>query len=69
MPFIRSKRLSGTSVMEPRLIAEALLTQMSMPPNCSTALRHGDSTESPSRTSPTIGSAWPPASSISLAAV
>ena len=33
IPFIRSKRLSGTSVTEPRLIAEALLTQMSMPPN------------------------------------
>ena len=41
MPFIRSNRLSGTSVIEPRLIAEALFTQMSMPPNCATALRHG----------------------------
>ena len=69
MPFIRSNRLSGTSVIEPRLIAEALFTQMSMPPNCSTALATAAATESPSRMSPTIGSAWPPASSISLAAV
>ena len=69
MPFIRSKRLSGTSSMEPRLIALALLTQMSMPPNCSTALATAAATESPSRTSPTIGRACPPASSISAAAV
>ena len=69
MPFIRSNRLSGTSSMDPRLIAEALLTQMSIPPNCSTALATAAATESPSRTSPTIGSAWPPTSSISLAAV
>ena len=69
MPFIRSKRLSGTSVIEPRLIADALFTQMSMPPNCSTALATAAATESPSRMSPTIGSACPPASSSSLAAV
>src|ERR1700746_1369376 len=42
---------------------------MSIPPNWSTALATAAATESPSRTSPTIGSAWPPASSISLAAV
>ena len=35
----------------------------------SNALATAAATESPSRTSPTIGSAWPPASSISLAAV
>ena len=69
MPFIRSKRLSGTSLIEPRLIAEALFTQMSMPPNCSTVWATADATDSPSRMSPTIGSACPPASSISLAAV
>ena len=69
MPFIRSNRFIGTSVMDPRLIAEALFTQMSMPPNCSTVLATADSTESGSRTSPTIGSACPPASSSSLAAV
>ncbi|CNM70024.1 Uncharacterised protein [Mycobacterium tuberculosis] len=57
MPFIRSKRFIGTSVIDPRLIADALLTQMSMPPNCSTVLATADSTESGSRTSPTIGSA------------
>ena len=69
MPFIRSNRFIGTSVIDPRLIADALLTQMSMPPNCSTVLATADATESGSRMSPTIGSAWPPASSSSLAAV
>src|ERR1700761_6968206 len=69
MPFIRSNRFIGTSVMEPRLIADALFPTMSIPPNCSTALATADSTESGSRTSPTIGSACPPASSSSLAAV
>ncbi len=57
MPFIRSKRLSGTSSIDPRLMAEALFTQMSMPPNCSTAEATAAATESPSRTSPTMGSA------------
>jgi hypothetical protein len=69
MPFIRSNRFSGTSVIDPRLMADALLTQMSMPPNCATACATASATESPSRTSPRIGSACPPASSISLAAV
>jgi hypothetical protein len=69
IPFIRSNRLSGTSWIEPRLIAEALLTHMSIPPNASTALATASVTESPSRMSPTIGRALPPASSISLAAV
>jgi hypothetical protein len=69
MPFIKSNRLSDTSVVEPRLIADALFTQMSMPPNCSTVLATAEATESPSRMSPTIGNACPPASSISLAAV
>ncbi|CAG6994010.1 hypothetical protein PICSAR154_02960 [Mycobacterium avium subsp. paratuberculosis] len=69
MPFIRSNRFIGTSVMEPRLIAEALLTQMSIPPNCSMVLATAASTDSGSRTSPTIGNACPPASSSSLAAV
>ena len=57
IPFIRSKRLSGTSSMEPRLMAEALFTQRSIPPNCSTAWATAAATESPSRTSPTMGSA------------
>ena len=69
MPFIKSNRLSGTSVIEPRLMAEALFTHMSMPPNFSTALATASATESPSRMSPTIGRACPPASSISSAAV
>src|SRR6201996_3756721 len=69
MPFIRSNRFIGTSEMDPRLIADALFTQMSMPPNCSTVLATAASTESGSRTSPTIGRACPPASSSSLAAV
>ncbi|CNL14761.1 Uncharacterised protein [Mycobacterium tuberculosis] len=51
------------------MIAEALLTQISMPPNCSTVVATADATASGSRISPTIGSAWPPASSSSLAAV
>ena len=38
-------------------MAEALLTHMSMPPNCSTVLATAAATESPSRTSPTIGNA------------
>lgn len=49
--------------MDPKLIAEALLTQISMPPNCSTVVATADATASGSRISPTIGSAWPPASS------
>src|SRR3954453_12511648 len=69
MPFIRSKRLSGTSLIEPRLIAEALLTHMSMPPNCSTVCATAAATDPSSRMSPTIGSACPPASSSSFAAV
>lgn len=48
----------GTSLMGPRLIADGLLTQISMPPNCSTVLATADSTESRLRMSPTIGSAW-----------
>ena len=69
IPFIRSNRLSGTSVIEPRLIAEALFTHMSMPPNCSTVCATADATDCSSRMSPTIGRACPPASSSSLAAV
>ncbi len=69
MPFIRSNRFMGTSRMVPWPRAEALLTQMSIPPNASTADATAANTPSESRTSPTIGSACPPASSISLAAV
>jgi hypothetical protein len=52
-----------------RLIALALLTRMSMPPKRSAACSTAEATESASRTSPTIGSAVPPACSISSAAV
>ena len=55
--------------MRERLIAEALFTQMSMPPKRSTACATAASTCSSSRMSPTIGSAWPPAASICSAAV
>ena len=58
-------RLSGSE----RSIAEALLTTMSMPPNFSTVCATASVTESSSRTSPTIGSALPPAASIASAAV
>jgi hypothetical protein len=51
------------------LIALALLTTMSMPPKRSTACATASSTAPASRMSPTIGSASPPASPISSAAV
>lgn len=38
--------------MDPKLIAEALLTQISMPPNCSTVVATADATASGSRISP-----------------
>src|SRR3954471_19482987 len=52
-----------------RLIALALLMQMSMPPNFSTVAATASKTCWSSRMSPTIGSARPPASSIVAAAV
>src|SRR3954470_5031149 len=52
-----------------RLIALALLMQMSMPPNFSTVAATASATDWSSRMSPTIGSAWPPAFSISSAPV
>src|SRR5258708_3960612 len=69
MLFIKSNRLSGSSIIDPRLTADALLTQMSMPPKRSTARATAHSIASPSRISPTMGNACPPASSISRAAV
>ena len=51
------------------MIALALLTTMSIPPKRSAACATAAATWSASRTSPTIGSAFPPASSISSAAV
>ena len=52
-----------------RAIALALLTRMSMPPKRSAACSTAPAMASSSRTSPTIGSAVPPAASISSAAV
>ena len=52
-----------------REMAEALLTQMSMPPNWATAFSTASWTLASSRTSTTSGRALPPASSIALAAV
>ena len=66
---IRSNRLTGRFSVESSAMADALFTQMSMPPNRSTALATALVTDSSSRTSPTTASAWPPASSISAAAV
>src|SRR5438445_5924441 len=50
-------------------MAEALFTTMSMPPNRSTVWLTAAATDSSSRTSPRIGSAVPPAATISSAAV
>ena len=52
-----------------RLMAEALLTQMSMPPNLAAACSTASNTLASSRTSTISGRAWPPAFSISSAAV
>ena len=64
MPNIRSKRFIGVAAVPVRLIALALLTRMSMPPNASTAAATADRTAASSRMSQTIGSALPPASVI-----
>src|SRR5580700_8856504 len=60
--------MSSASVPD-RLIAEALLTHTSIPPNRSTASATAAATWSSSRMSPTTGSARPPAASICSAAV
>ncbi|MEA3221183.1 MAG: hypothetical protein OZX49_02302 [Immundisolibacter sp.] len=67
--IIRSKRLTGVSSVPVRLMADALLTRMSMPPKWATACATAASTASALRTSMTSGRARPPASSISCAAV
>ena len=66
---IRSKRFMSVASVPVRLIADALLMQMSMPPKRSTAASTAACTCSSSRMSPTIGRAAPPAASISAAAV
>ena len=69
MSCIRSYRFAASAVEGERSIAEALLTQMSMPPKVSTVCATALLIDSSSRTSPTIASARPPADSISSAAV
>src|SRR5580700_8131191 len=66
---IRSYRLTSSSSVPDRLIAEALLTHTSIPPNRSTACATAAATWASSRMSPTTGSARPPAASICAAAV
>ena len=67
--FIRSKRFIGVCKVPVRLIALALLTRMSMPPNLAAVSATAFSTLCSSRMSHAIGSALPPAFSISSAAV
>ena len=50
-------------------MADALFTQMSIPPNAATAFSTASWTLASSRTSTTSGKALPPAASISAAAV
>src|SRR5699024_6174392 len=69
MSSMRSYRFAVSSPKPASAIAEALFTTMSMPPNSSAARATAAATASSSRTSPTIGSARPPASSIAAAAV
>jgi len=69
MSCIRSYRLVGSSPIPWSVIAEALLITISMPPNRSTVFETAEATTLSSRTSPVIGSALPPASSIFAAAV
>src|SRR5580704_8249195 len=66
---IRSYRLTSSASVPDRLIAEALLTHTSIPPNRSTANATAPCTWASSRMSPTTGSALPPAASICSAAV
>ncbi len=66
---IRSNRFSGVSSVPVRLMALALFTQMSMPPNVSTVFATASAICSSERMSTMSGSALPPAASISSAAV
>ena len=66
---IRSKRFIGVSRVGVRLIAEALLIRMSMPPKRARTASTAAFTCVSSRMSQAIGRALPPALSISSAAV
>jgi hypothetical protein len=65
---IRSKRFIGVSSVPVRLMADALLTRTSMPPNAWTAAAIAVSTWASSRMSVAIASACPPARFTSSAA-
>ena len=69
MPIIRSNRFMSVVCELVRLMALALLTQMSMPPNSATVLSIAAITWASSRISQRIGSALPPAARTSSAAV
>ena len=66
---MRSNRFIGVSRVPVRLIALALLTRMSIPPKRSAVRATASSIWRSSRTSTAQASAWPPAASISAAAV
>ena len=61
--------MTGRSATGMSAIALALFTHRSMPPKRSTVCATAAATWSSKRMSPTIGRAWPPAASISAAAV
>ncbi|RNA45149.1 glutamate-1-semialdehyde 2-1-aminomutase chloroplastic-like [Brachionus plicatilis] len=67
--FIRSYFFIVVSKVPVRLIADALLTKMSIPPNFLAPSSSALATWSSNLTSTMHGNAWPPTSSISLAAV
>src|SRR5258708_4354765 len=69
MSCIRSYFFIDSDSVPERSMALALLTTMSMPPKRSTVWATALATLASSRTSPTMGSAVPPAASISAAAV
>ena len=69
MPIIRSNRFMSVACEVVRLMALALLTQMSMPPNSATVFSIAAITCASSRMSQTTGSALPPAARTSSAAV
>ena len=69
MPIIRSNRFMSVPCELVRLMALALLTQISMPPNSATVLSIASITCASSRMSQMIGNALPPAARTSSAAV
>ncbi len=66
---MRSKRFIGVASVPVRLIALALLTSTSMPPNSFTAASTAPATDASSRMSQTIGSARAPAAAPALVTV